>query len=59
MVLSSHFELETCAVLYESLLFMIIKIALPSNDTIAIIALVYSLQLKATPSILRIANKYL
>lgn len=59
MVKSSHFEMETCAMLYESLLFMIVIIALPSNETIAIMALVYSLQLKVTHPILRIANKYL
>lgn len=34
----SYFEMEVCVMLYESLLFIIIRIALPSNDTIAIIA---------------------
>lgn len=57
--MSSHFEKENCAVLYESLLFMTVRIALPSTDTKAIMALFFSLQLKVTHSVLRIANKYL
>lgn len=58
--MSSHFEKEKCAVFYESLLFMTVRIALPSTDTKAIMALFFfSLQLKVTHSVLRIANKYL
>lgn len=35
MIISSYFEMEVCVMLYESLLFTIIRITLPSNDTIA------------------------
>lgn len=36
MIISSYFEMEVYVMLYESLLFMTVRIALPSNDTIAI-----------------------
>jgi len=46
---SSHFEREKCAVLYESLLFMTVRIVLPSTDTKAIMALFFfPVQLKVT-----------